>query len=209
MIFACSAVVVCLLIQGRCPCEQPIQPPPEHLFQTVFLFRSSDASPANGRVDGPLAFCVQLECSERHGKQLDDDTNNHAGGRGVLGSLRQREQLPLPPDPQDARSCHRDRLRLLVFRVSEEVYGFVVCSIAAFELPQIPIPLAPGVPLVLRSVSFRCDKHIYLNKEELAQVVECGKRKKNPNPNKRYDILLLLNDDEQRRVRSLFRWLDL
>ena len=89
------------------------------------------------------------------------------------------------------------------------MYGFVVCSTAAFELPQIPIPLAPGAPLVLRSVSFRCDKHIYLNKEELAQVVECGKRKKNPNPNKRYDILLLLNDDEQRRVRSSLRRPDL
>ena len=75
-------------------------------------------------------------------------------------------------------------------------------------MPPIQIPLAPGVPLVLRSVSFRCDKHIYLNKEALSQVVECGKRKKNPNPNKRYDILLLLNDEEQKRVMSSPDWAD-
>ena len=75
-------------------------------------------------------------------------------------------------------------------------------------MPPIQIPLAPDVPLVLRSVSFRCDKHIYLNKEALSQVVECGKRKKNPNPNKRYDILLLLNDEEQKRVMSSPDWAD-
>ena len=70
----------------------------------------------------------------------------------------------------------------------------------AFTMPAIQVPLAPSTPLALHSVSFRADKNIFLNKAELAKVVECGRKRKNPNPNKKYDTLLLMNSSQEESV---------
>lgn len=67
-------------------------------------------------------------------------------------------------------------------------------------MDTIAIPIAPSTPLVLQSVSFRSDKHTYLNKRELQSVVDQGRRKKNPNPNRLYDLLILMSDDEDKKV---------
>ena len=76
----------------------------------------------------------------------------------------------------------------------------------AFTMPAIQVPLAPSTPLALHSVSFRADKNIFLNKTELAKVVECGRKRKNPNPNKKYDTLLLMNNSQEESVgRSYIR----
>ena len=71
-------------------------------------------------------------------------------------------------------------------------------------MSAIQVPLAPSTPLALHSVSFRADKNIFLNKAELAKVVECGRKRKNPNPNKKYDTLLLMNNSQDENVESLF-----
>lgn len=76
-------------------------------------------------------------------------------------------------------------------------------SCIAFELSGIQVPLAPSTPLVLRTVSFRSDKHVYLDQNELEQALRNGKHRKNDNPNKFYDNLLLLNEEENRQVRLL------
>lgn len=67
-------------------------------------------------------------------------------------------------------------------------------------MQSIQVPLAPSTPLALHSVSFRADKNIFLNKSELMKVVECGRKRKNPNPNKKYDTLLLMNDSQEKCV---------
>ena len=73
----------------------------------------------------------------------------------------------------------------------------------AFNTENVAIPIAPSTPLVLQSVSFRSDKHIFLNKSELRSVVDGGRHKRNLNPNKSYDLLLLMTDEEDRRVLAI------
>ena len=70
----------------------------------------------------------------------------------------------------------------------------------AFNTENVAIPIAPSTPLVLQSVSFRSDKQTFLNKSELRSVVDGGRHKKNQNPNKAHDMILLMTDEEDRRV---------
>ena len=84
-------------------------------------------------------------------------------------------------------------------RISTHVGALPACDLA-FTMPTIQVPLAPSTPLALHSVSFRADKNIFLNKAELSKVVECGRKRKNPNPNKKYDTLLLMNDAQEKSV---------
>ena len=60
------------------------------------------------------------------------------------------------------------------------------------------MPLAPSTPLVLDSVAFRADKNVFLNKQELAATVLSGRKRRNLNPNRAYDHILLLDDQENR-----------
>ena len=53
---------------------------------------------------------------------------------------------------------------------------------------------------MLDSVAFRADKNVFLNKQELARTVASGRKKRNPNPNRKYDTLLLLDDEQMRNV---------
>ena len=62
------------------------------------------------------------------------------------------------------------------------------------------MPLAPSTPLVLDSVAFRVDKNVFLNKQELAATVLSGRKWRNLNPNRTYDHILLLDDQENREV---------
>ncbi|KAK8802799.1 hypothetical protein WA171_006471 [Blastocystis sp. BT1] len=74
----------------------------------------------------------------------------------------------------------------------------------SFESSGIQVPLAPSTPLALRSITFRSDKHVYLDQSELEQAVSCGKHRKNENPNKFYDNLLLLNNEENQQSEKFF-----
>ena len=62
------------------------------------------------------------------------------------------------------------------------------------------MPLAPSTPLVLDSVAFRADKNVFLNKQELEATVLSGRKRRNLNPNRTYDHVLLLDDQENRAV---------
>ena len=76
--------------------------------------------------------------------------------------------------------------------------------VASFDLHNIQVPLAPSTPLVLDSVAFRADKNVFLNKQDLARTVESGRKRRNPNPNRKYDTLLLLDDEQMRNSEKFF-----
>lgn len=78
--------------------------------------------------------------------------------------------------------------------------SFFARSHPAFSEPAIQVPLAPSTPLVLDSVAFRADKNVFLNKEALASTVNSGRKRRNTNPNRVYDHILLLDDEENAEV---------
>ena len=81
---------------------------------------------------------------------------------------------------------------------------FLVCSRPAFSEPAIQVPLAPSTPLVLDSVAFRADKNVFLNKEALASTVNSGRKRRNTNPNRMYDHILLLDGKENAEVNVMW-----
>ena len=56
---------------------------------------------------------------------------------------------------------------------------------------------------MLDSVAFRADKNVFLNKQELEATVMSGRKRRNLNPNRTYDHVLLLNDEENREVKEI------
>lgn len=56
---------------------------------------------------------------------------------------------------------------------------------------------------MLDSVAFRADKNVFLNKQELEATVLSGRKRRNLNPNRTYDHVLLLNDEENREVKEI------
>ena len=70
----------------------------------------------------------------------------------------------------------------------------------AFGSDPIQIPIAPGIPLCLESVSFRNDKNVFLHYEDYQSIVRCGKKRDNLNPNRNYDNLILVREGEMEKV---------
>ena len=139
-----------------------------------------------------------------HGQKLNHSSNPCCERGRILAYIAKWEQLFVSPNPENGGCCCRNSLSFLVYGVSPEMYVIpITVPFVAFNTENVAVPIAPSTPLVLQSVSFRSDKHTFLNKSELRSVVDKGRHKKNLNPNKSRDMILLMTDEEDRCVRTV------